>query len=338
VVLAYKLWRSNPAAVRDGSAAPLSLQVENRADQLLVGWDPASRMAIGARRGRLSVRDGPFSGSLELTADQVRSGKLFYLRSTNQVELHLELEEQDGRRVGESVIFMAAAAPAAAGPSAGRRPPGAQRSGRDDRGAGNPAQARASQPDASVVPRPSANRADDLSARIIAPPPAARSAPFVPPVATRTEQSRFLDAPPPIADREAAARAPVLPGNMPVQLQPPKPASPPQPPAPKEQQVSANPPPSYAATLPEPIRQVAPVISPSTRQVMHGRADVRIRVSIDVTGKVTQASVTSKSGPMAAVLADAALKAAYQWQFKPAFANGHPLPSEKILQFTFTGK
>jgi protein TonB len=60
---------------------------------------------------------------------------------------------------------------------------------------------------------------------------------------------------------------------------------------------------------------------------------VKVNVSIDELGNVTAANVSE--GPP--VLRQAAEDAAREWKFKPATRNGTPVPSTKIIYFTFEG-
>ena len=80
------------------------------------------------------------------------------------------------------------------------------------------------------------------------------------------------------------------------------------------------------------------MVPPQTRKLMHTPVEVQVKVSIDEYGKVTHAVVAGTKGPLAKFLTGAALSAAYEWQFKPARANGHALPSDKLIVFSFSGK
>ena len=80
------------------------------------------------------------------------------------------------------------------------------------------------------------------------------------------------------------------------------------------------------------------MVPPQTRKLMHTPVEIQVKVSIDEYGKVTHAVIAGTKGALAKFLTSAALSAAYEWQFKPARANGHALPSDKLIVFSFSGK
>ena len=74
--------------------------------------------------------------------------------------------------------------------------------------------------------------------------------------------------------------------------------------------------------------QVQPDVLPKALESIHGKFKVRVRVAVDAAGNVSNASFDSE-GP-SKYFANAALKAAQQFKFKPA------APGAWILQFQFT--
>ena len=74
--------------------------------------------------------------------------------------------------------------------------------------------------------------------------------------------------------------------------------------------------------------QVMPDVLPKALDSIHGKFKVRVRVAVDAAGNVSNASFDSE-GP-SRYFANASLKAAQQWKFKPA------APGAWILQFQFT--
>jgi TonB family protein len=80
--------------------------------------------------------------------------------------------------------------------------------------------------------------------------------------------------------------------------------------------------------------QVLPDVLPSARQSIRGHVNVKIRVTVDASGHVSNATFDS-SGP-SKYFAKVALQAAQQWRFKPAQVDGQSVSSIWILQFQFT--
>lgn len=61
--------------------------------------------------------------------------------------------------------------------------------------------------------------------------------------------------------------------------------------------------------------------------------DVKIRVTVDVDGRVVEAAVESSTADPA--LADAALQAVVQWRFEPAKKMGEPVPASLVIPLRF---
>ena len=80
--------------------------------------------------------------------------------------------------------------------------------------------------------------------------------------------------------------------------------------------------------------RVLPDILPSARESIRGQVNVRIRVTIDPRGDVSNATFDSP-GP-SKYFAKVALQAAQHWRFKPAQVDGQATSSVWILQFQFT--
>jgi hypothetical protein len=383
-LLGYNLWRAGRAT---GTGSPLALQIESHSGQLLIRWDAASRLVVFARKGHITVRDGVDFRDFELSAAQVRSGKLVYLPASNNLDLRLEVEQPDGRRVGESVIFLAPPELMAAGGTTTMpeisAPPLAYPPHAADRfqpATGKSADVRLP---ANVVLPPRAHSRDSPPGRDgDAPPPAvSRTSPDALGPLAETAKTPAPDAPAP--ERRAQAIAPSVqapappspsPSAPPLSAQPsPAPenrsgralsqqaASPPVPPQAATTPAAPTPPPQAGPAAiraepapeptriqpsppvpdnapPEPIRQVSPVVPPQTRKLMHTPVEVQVKVSIDEYGKVTHAVIAGTKGPLAKFLTGAVLSAAYEWQFKPARANGHALPSDKLIVFSFSSK
>ena len=81
------------------------------------------------------------------------------------------------------------------------------------------------------------------------------------------------------------------------------------------------------------LQQVMPVVSPSARATITGTLKVRVRVAVDPSGNVGNATFVT-AGP-SKYFSRQAMQAAQQWKFAPAQSNGQPAASAWILQFGF---
>jgi TonB family protein len=76
-----------------------------------------------------------------------------------------------------------------------------------------------------------------------------------------------------------------------------------------------------------------PDLLPGAVASIHGQVNVKVRVAVDATGAVSNASLDSP-GP-SKYFANAALEAARRWRFKAAQARGQAVASVWMLQFQF---
>ena len=81
------------------------------------------------------------------------------------------------------------------------------------------------------------------------------------------------------------------------------------------------------------LHQVLPEVSRSAQSTIHGRVKVSVQVSVDSSGNVSQAKLTSP-GP-SKYFANQALTAARRWKFDPPQVDGQASNSEWILRFQF---
>ncbi len=114
----------------------------------------------------------------------------------------------------------------------------------------------------------------------------------------------------------------------------PKPA----PPAPEPVVVAAPPPPPPPApVIIEPavaIRQDMPRWSPPNRMIATQNFDGAVRVVIDETGRVTEATIVR---PTHVSYDTMLLRAARSWTYRPATRNGQPIASEKVVDVHLAG-
>jgi TonB family protein len=82
------------------------------------------------------------------------------------------------------------------------------------------------------------------------------------------------------------------------------------------------------------LNQVMPDLLPAAVQSIHGRVNIKVRVSVAPSGNVSDAVLESEGSSR--YFSKAALEAARQWKFKTAESGGQPVPSSWILDFKFT--
>ena len=87
----------------------------------------------------------------------------------------------------------------------------------------------------------------------------------------------------------------------------------------------------YAA---EPVHRVVPRLLPAFLAMIARPATMEVRVTIDKTGRVTQAQAVPHAGVNKLVL-EQVVTAARAWTFKPAHRGDEPVQSELVLQFYF---
>jgi len=82
------------------------------------------------------------------------------------------------------------------------------------------------------------------------------------------------------------------------------------------------------------VQQVSPDVSKSALRTIQGKVKVRVKVTVDSSGKVVTAKFDSR-GP-SKYFADRSLQAAQRWTFRPPQVDGQGVPSEWMLPFEFT--
>lgn len=79
--------------------------------------------------------------------------------------------------------------------------------------------------------------------------------------------------------------------------------------------------------------RVLPNVSAGARRTIQGKIRVTVRVSVNPSGDVSDATLTSP-GP-SKYFANQALQASRRWRFRPAETNGQPVASEWTLKYAF---
>jgi TonB family protein len=80
-------------------------------------------------------------------------------------------------------------------------------------------------------------------------------------------------------------------------------------------------------------RQVVPNVPPIARDTITGKVKANVRVSVDPSGKVSEAKLVAHGESK--YFARLALEAARQWIFTPAQVDGQAVASEWTLRFQF---
>jgi hypothetical protein len=106
--IAYLLFeRTKPtSAASRPSASTLGLTASEGERDIRLGWDRQSPSIRQATRGTLEIREGSFQKSLDIDADQLRSGSIIYSRPvaiTDTVAFRLRLFFEQGPPLSESV-------------------------------------------------------------------------------------------------------------------------------------------------------------------------------------------------------------------------------------------
>lgn len=99
---------------------------------------------------------------------------------------------------------------------------------------------------------------------------------------------------------------------------------------------SPAPPQRPPATEAKAVRKVAPVVPAGIRPQLGKQIGVDVRVEIDASGRVRQATAVGKRrAGVDAVLAERAVRAARQWRFEPARRDGRPVAAWQTIHFSF---
>ncbi|HZT33000.1 MAG TPA: hypothetical protein VFA33_24140 [Bryobacteraceae bacterium] len=84
-----------------------------------------------------------------------------------------------------------------------------------------------------------------------------------------------------------------------------------------------------------PVRQVQPVVPQNALQTLSREMVVRIRLRLDASGNVLDATPEPVAGTFARYFAGLATAAARRWKFEPAHVGAHNVPSETVVEFRF---
>ncbi|HEV3330008.1 MAG TPA: energy transducer TonB [Bryobacteraceae bacterium] len=271
-------------------------------------WDRAAVAALNPTGGVLVIRDGGNKEQqLGLTAADLSSGTFFYTPQTNDLLFSLNIV-MPGNQVAEEHVRVL------------QGPPGTE-----------PLPVAGSAEPVKVVIRdrvrtlrpftPAPNGTLDSSssknaAADIPPPPSLAASAGSPANSTIPIISAPMAGVPVLRENRAVSASAVTPSPLSALSTPAAPAP--------------------VTEGPKALRQVSPkVIGP----IQSGAgSQVQVRVQIDAEGKVTKVTPITSGAFVDFRLTQAATTAAKSWVFEPARTNGHPVPSEMILDFHFGEK
>jgi outer membrane biosynthesis protein TonB len=87
----------------------------------------------------------------------------------------------------------------------------------------------------------------------------------------------------------------------------------------------------------QPVKQVAPQASPNLLRLLVSSVTIRVQVYVDAQGKVMRAESLSHGNALVDYLSNISVKAAREWQFRPARQGDRDVEGEIVLQFEFEG-
>ena len=95
-----------------GQSGPLQLQALDQKGQLQIRWNPDSDAIRRAVAAKLYIVDGGERWFVNLDGVRLRLGEVSYQRTSNRVELRMELAQPDGKRLEERATFVGPRPPA----------------------------------------------------------------------------------------------------------------------------------------------------------------------------------------------------------------------------------
>ena len=301
------LWRAltNPPATASDSVSVvqssthpiIALHVIRKNGDLELTWDRESPLLAAATSGLITIQDGESKRLVPLDSAQLYGGTLLYSPTSDQILMQLSLTTAAGTAT-ESVT---AILPKAVGAPVRPQP--------------------APAPLARTAPESSPPPSDTPAVKPSKPFAAASLASHVP-----TPAPPVLPDPPVVRGGAAApAVASDVVSQLPTHL-PPAPVSPSRTPAPS---VTTYEPPVA-------VVKITPTVSNEQLRRIFKRTVVRVEVSVDAAGNVTNARAIPGDGEIIPQpITNAAAAAARSWRFQPARQNQQPVASQVTVQFVF---
>jgi hypothetical protein len=125
LILHYRGWAAGAIAVaglailmvalkfdRSGPGGSLHLQALDRKGHLQIRWNPDSDAIRRAVAAKLYIIDGGDRWFVNLDGERLRRGEVSYQRTSDHVELRMELAQPDGKRVEDRTTYVGIRSPA----------------------------------------------------------------------------------------------------------------------------------------------------------------------------------------------------------------------------------
>ena len=307
---------SQAAVPRTEVQSPLGLSVERHGNDLRVSWNGNADRIAKADFGMLLIRGSAVSRDVPLTAEELRAGSVVYVSPVDQ--LRFQLAVVAGGQVARE--FLTIVMPEIAERSPNRASLTSSLSGNSSTGA----VLRPPVSSGSVIPlelrqfKETRDPAMATPPRIDEPPPVNGAAPVDSVTPSLLNRPAVSPSPPPVSINQVPVSS-LAPVDVPAQRTP-------------QGQPSLS---TSEAHPPVATHRVVPNLPTMLKKgAIWKLTVVDVNVSVDASGSVVKAEVAAKSG-LHPLLCDAAVKAALQWKFQPAQYDGHPLPANIVLRFSF---
>ncbi|MGH9631237.1 MAG: energy transducer TonB, partial [Bryobacteraceae bacterium] len=321
------------APITEEGPPELTLNAERVGGALRLSWNRRNPMVLNAERGVLWITDGDSEKTLNLDAEQLRSGNVLYWPVSGDVNFRLELFVV-ARSISESLRTYTDVSPTAENETAG-----------EEQAAG-PLQRTGIRTSASRT----ADRSDTATPQAVLPPPAESGNPRSsgtarvvppklgkPPLINPTTISPTQDVSSPALRQDLTARTPVLAPVTEVTIEPVK-----------ESGIRRT-----LAKVPglgmlkrqryrdgeqfepaKPVHRTIPFVPSEIRNSITGEVPIDLKLDIDKSGKVTGTQLLNQKADRR--LLAVAAESLTDWTFEPARLNGSPVSSQVIVHFKFS--
>ena len=339
----------------------LNLRIEGQGDRVMLSWNRRNSVVHSATGGLLHIDDGTQHRDVRLDAAQIENGAVLYRPNSDDVSFRLQVQGQDGRTVAENLrildssrtsqpLDLSASSQTAGTPTAITAAP-VQAPHVWQPVVASSTVTVPQPPEPTLEPPKSATQSAqkfDLS-RLNAPAIPPPTSPVTGNSDTTTRGSAPAVAstetgPTPVqTDRRSEQLAPAtspqsaLPEQLPPSAEPAGqiPATPFS--ASAKPTLPATNAPTFAQryTPPRPIKQALPNISQLPASIIASTPEIDVIVTVNSSGRVTQARVQPHGRKPARAMVAAAVDAAKDWFFEPAKLDGKAVASEHTIVFQF---